>query len=304
MAELDLSWLNYSKAGWASANCYRKSGIILGYADFDKPTVLGTGSYFMVYTEPQLTYTKLSLSFTGAAGIIFLDTVYDPDSNPTNMFYSNPVSGLVRAGFSGHYRISNHFQLSLSTHFNHISNGHSRLPNYGMNFPTASLSVTYHIQPATLFPRKRITTYDPSLHYSIDVFAVQRLINPAYEEFGKEKMVGISFKLSKHFNHCSSWVAGTEISYDKSLPKTGDLFGFESSPWIASLVGGHCLSLGRTSFSQLLGVYVYKQYDNSNAVFQRYVLDYAVTKNLRVGFSLKAHVDTAELMDGRLGITF
>lgn len=304
MAELDFSWLDYSQKGWASANCYRKSGIILGYADFGNPTVLGEGSYFMLYTEPQLTYSKLSLSFTGAAGIIYLNTVYDREENPSNLFYSNTFSGLIRAGFTGTYALKKNLQLSLSANFNHISNGRTRIPNYGMNFPTAALSITYLIQPVTLQAQARIKTFDPRLHYSIDLFTANRLVNAAYESYGKERMMGLSLNVSKHFNHCSSWVAGTEISYDQSLPETGAQFGYDSSPWIASLMGGHSLSLGRTSFSQLLGVYLYKDYDNSHIVFQRYVLDYSLTRHLRVGFSLKAHLEVAEMLDARLGITF
>lgn len=304
MAELDFSWLNYSQNGWSSANCYRKSGLLLGYVDFGNPEVLGKGSYFMLYTEPQLTFSKLSFSFTGAAGLIFLSNVYDREENPTNLFFSNPVSGLIRAGFTGTYTVKDHLQFSLSANFNHISNGRTRIPNYGMNFPTAALSMTYLIQPNTPPSRTRIKSFDPALHYSVDFFTVKRFVNAAYENFGKERMVGLSFKVSKHFNHCSSWAAGTEVSYDQSIPETGDQFGYDSSPWIASLIGGHELSLGRVSFSQLLGIYVYKDYDNSHAVFQRYVLDYAFTKRLRIGFSLKAHLEVAEMLDGRLGITF
>lgn len=304
MAELDLGWLDYSQKGWASANCYRRSGIILGYTDFGNPTVLGQGTYFMLYTEPQLTFSKLSFSFTGAAGIIHLNTVYDREENPTNLFYSNPFSGLIRAGFTGTYTLKEHLQLSLSANFNHISNGRTRIPNYGMNFPTAALSVTYQFQPTTLQAQARIKTFDPAPHYSVDIFTANRLVNAAYESYGKERMVGVNFSVSRHFNHCSSWVAGTELSYDKSIPETAAPFGYDSNPWIASLIGGHALSLGRTSFSQLLGVYLYKNYDNSNAVFQRYVLDYSFTKHLRLGFSLKAHLEVAEMLDVRLGITF
>jgi hypothetical protein len=304
MMELDASWLDYSQKGWGSANCYRNSGLILGYVDFGNPEVLGQGSYFMLYTEPQLTFSKLSFSFTGAAGIIYLNTVYDREENPTNLFYSNPFSGLIRAGFTGTYTPKEHLQFSLSANFNHISNGRTRIPNYGMNFPTAALSVIYRFQQTTLQAQARIKTFDPILHYAVNIFTAHRLVNAAYESFGKERMLGINFSVSRHFNHCSSWVAGTEVSYDKSIPETGAQFGYDSSPWIASLIGGHSLSLGRTSFSQLLGVYMYKDYDNSHAIFQRYILDYGLTKKLRVGFSLKAHLEVAEMLDARLGITF
>ncbi len=304
MAELDISWLPYAQRGWSSANCYRKSGLLLGYVDFGNPDVLGEGSYFMLYTEPQLTFSKLSFYFTGAAGLIFLNNVYDREENPANLFFSNPVSGLIRAGFTGTYTVKDHLQFSLSANFNHISNGRTRIPNYGMNFPTAAFSMTYRIQPTALPQRERIKSYDPLLHYYIDFYTVKRLVNAAYESFGKERMVGLSFKVSKHFNHGSSWVAGTELSYDQSIPETDAFFGYESSPWISSLIGGHELSLGSVSFSQLLGIYLYKDYNNSNAVFQRYVLDYALTKKVRLGFSLKAHLEVAEMLDGRIGITF
>lgn len=307
--ELDFSWLNYSRNGWATANCYRKTGISIGYADYDKPSVLGTGSYLLLYTEPQLSFNKkVDFSFTSAVGLIFLSTVYNRDTNSTNRFYSNKLSGLMRLGFNASYQINDHIELAASVNFNHISNGGIIFPNSGMNYPTGSISLSYQLHNTLLEKREKIKTYDPTWRYTAQLFTVRRLIMHWDNESGRERMMGLSLTLSKQFTHLSSWLVGVEISHDASMPKTGDLYGRKDDPMIASLLGGHQLNLARFHFSQLIGLYAYKKYDNDNYIFQRYILSYDLAeyndKYFSLGFSLKAHAEVAEMLDVRVGITF
>ncbi len=307
--ELDFSWLNHSQKGWTTANCYRRTGIVIGYTNYDNPAVLGTGSYLLLYTEPQLTFHKrINFSFTSAVGIIFLSTVYDREQNPTNLFFSNKISGLVRVAFHASYKINDHLQVGAGAHFNHISNGATITPNLGMNYPTASVSASYQFQNNPLVKRQKVKTFDPLFRYSAELLTVKRLIKRWDENSGRKRLIGLALSVSKHFTHLSSWQLGTEISHDASIPATGDLYERQDDPFIVSVAGGHQLTLARFHFSQLIGVYVYKKYDNQHHFFQRYILSYDVLRyretRVTLGFSLKAHIEVAEMLDMRLGITF
>lgn len=304
--EFGFSWLNASQKGFYKANRYAENGLIIGYTDFDNQHALGQGYYYMMYTEPKLVYNKsLNLSMRAAGGIIYLNRVYSFGSNPENMFYSSPLSGLLRLGLNGTFSITKHWQIGTSVQFNHISNGGMRVPNLGMNFISAALSIKYQMQNIYLPRRNKKDEHDRSLQYHIYLFTASRLVKDWDASSTRKQMLGTSLALSRSFNHLSSWMVGTEVSYDASLPETGKIFDRpDDSPWIVSLTGGHLLTIGRVEFSQILGVYLYKRYDNTNAVFQRYTLLYAITPHLRAGFSLKAHAEIAELIDLRLGINF
>jgi len=304
--ELGISWRNASKKGFEKANRYTENGVLVGYTHFDKKNILGEGFYYMMYTEPQLTLNKkVNFSLRAAAGVIYLNKVYDFTTNPDNRFYSSPVSGLLRFGFHANYSMAPSWQVSGTVNFNHISNGGMRVPNLGMNYPTVSLGLKYLINDVALPVRAKVELYDKSLRYHVHLFTASRLVYDWDADSPRKQMIGLSLGLSRQFNHLSSWQVGSELSYDESLPITGKVFErFNDSPLIISLTGGHLLKIGRVEFSQLLGVYLYKQYRNDIPVFQRYTLLYAATKNIRAGFSLKAHAEVAELIDLRLGINF
>ena len=72
---------------------------------------------------------------------------------------------------------------------------------------------------------------------------------------------------------------------------------------VSGLLRHHFL-FGKFDFSQALGLYLYKEYPTEANIFQRYLLEYKVTKHLQFGFSLKAHFVTAEQMDMRLSYLF
>lgn len=304
--ELSLGWLDYSKKGWRKSNCYTQNGIIVGHTNFGKKGILGSGSYFLLYTEPQLSFNrKINFSITAAAGIIRLSEVYNLTDNPTNRFFSNPTSGLMRVGIQASYSLVSTIQLQAGLNYNHISNGGTRVPNLGMNYPTGNISLTYHLRTSPFLSRKKVADIDSTFRYQLQLFTVSRLVSDWDANSKRKRMAGLSFSVSKQFNHLSSWIAGGEFSYDGSLPETGKVFErYDDSPYIVSLTGGHSVTIGRVEFLQVLGLYVFKKYDNPKALFQRYTLLYSLSRHMQVGFSLKSHAEVAELLDARLGITF
>ena len=81
------------------------------------------------------------------AGLAYLTRVYNAGTNPRNTFFGSPINGLLALSVSVHYRFTNRLYLSATAAYNHISNGGTRQPNRGMNFPTAGLGITYVVDP-------------------------------------------------------------------------------------------------------------------------------------------------------------
>ncbi|MBT5133755.1 MAG: hypothetical protein HOM40_11455 [Flavobacteriales bacterium] len=75
-------------------------------------------------------------------GGIYTTKPYDRSSNPGNNVFGSSLSALVSAGMGLYVNLNNH---SIGARFDylHSSNGHTVLPNVGMNTPTWSLNYAY-----------------------------------------------------------------------------------------------------------------------------------------------------------------
>lgn len=72
----------------------------------------------------------------------------------------------------------------------------------------------------------------------------------------------------------------------------------------AAFLVGHNLLIGRFSFSQYLGIYVYAPYPAKDPVYQRWGLSFQLNEKVFAGLNLKAHRHVADLLDFRVGISF
>jgi hypothetical protein len=62
--------------------------------------------------------------------------------------------------------------------------------------------------------------------------------------------------------------------------------------------------LGRVTFSQEFGLYYYREFRDTDDVYQRYGLTYEFVKNVFLGMNLKAHGHVADFFDFRIGYRF
>jgi hypothetical protein len=69
---------------------------------------------------------------------------------------------------------------------------------------------------------------------------------------------------------------------------------------VGALVGIDWL-FGRFVFYQHLGIYVYSPVETPSPVYQRYGLNFRLTRNLFAGVNIKAHGQDADYLDVRIG---
>ena len=67
---------------------------------------------------------------------------------------------------------------------------------------------------------------------------------------------------------------------------------------------GHEFLLGRFTFSQKIGPYIYNIGKYNDPVYQRYGLNFYITENFFTGIHVKAHRHVADFMEIKLGWTF
>ncbi|MEX2233640.1 MAG: acyloxyacyl hydrolase [Cyclobacteriaceae bacterium] len=303
--QADISRLRNTQASWNTCNCFSQNGISFSYVNFNNSKELGKGFSLAVFAEPLLTYGRLRFSLRAGLGVSYLTRVYHADNNPRNLFFSSPWNGLLLAQASGRYPINHQWLLRLSTSYSHISNGGRRQPNKGMNFP--ALSVGLELAPGyqQLQPRVRKGIQDKSMRYYLGLSYNTRSIDESNGKPEERKMViGFQGGFYKPIARMHAIGLGLEFSHDGALKELARLnSGIYDHRVVSGLVQHHFL-FGRFDFSQSLGIYLYEKYLNPTAVFQRYAIHFRILENLQAGFSLKAHLYTAEQMDMRIGFVF
>jgi hypothetical protein len=170
-----------------------------------------------------------------------------------------------------------------------------------MNFPTVSIGADYAIGRIKLSPRPKRRVVEKAIQFNAGVFFTTRKVSNG-EDYRKP-VFGFSTGFFRTFARMHGIGADIEASVDGSL-KERKRSGEDIDHRVGSALVRHHLLFGKFDFSQALGFYLYKKYPTPNTVFQRYILDYRITRKIQLGFSLKAHLAVAEQMDVRVSYLF
>ncbi|MEX0884617.1 MAG: acyloxyacyl hydrolase [Cyclobacteriaceae bacterium] len=287
-----------SKDAWSNCNCFHYLGLNLSYHDFRNPDILGKGITLSGSFEPLLWHQKKwQVTLKTAIGVSYLTKVYDVDTNPENLFFSSPISFMMSVSPKIRYRLSDHLSTYLSLNYNHISNGGQSQPNKGMNFPMIGWGFSY------LTANIPLPSYEPErlvkkMTFLVDFLGTNRN-NP--KGGGRVGSFGVSLDANYQFSYLNGFGGGLEANWDKAVELLYGKRGYIQGVYLA-----HHLMFGRFDFSQRMGLYLIKPpgYIENKFFFQRYILNYNVLKNTRVGLGIKAHGHVAENMEVRLGYEF
>ena len=306
--QVDFSKLNTSFRSWSNCNCYSRLGISFNFFDYSNPEVLGHSYNLAFFFEPYFNFKSRSrFSMRVGMGLSYLDNVYDESSNPENLFFGSKISGILLLNLSYNYLIRERYQLNFSLNYNHISNAGLKMPNKGMNFPTASLGLDYILWPVKLKPQKKSNGIRKKtlLGYGRVFWSIRSVDADSIYGDKDKLMIGIEGGIIKGLSNINGILAGMEFSYDGSFQEISDRLGEDYAPFVLSLHLGNAFVIGRITFTQQLAYYVCRPFPStSKSFFQRYGIYYRIGKMASVGFSLKAHGHVAEHMDMRIGLEF
>ncbi len=301
--QVEWSRVALSERAWENCHCYSKFGVAFQYIDFHNPEVLGRGYALVTFTEPFLSFRRrLYVTMRAGLGPVYLDQVYNAQTNPENLFFSAPISFVVALNASLNFRVTDQWHLNATGHYNHISNGGVKLPNKGINYPTLGVGIDYILRPATLTPRTKSQDFDRDIQPYIGTFFSPRKTRADQSEMAYQGwMIGLQAGAMKHIGTFSAVGLGVELSHDGSLAKRRADFPESTGPVIVSAMAQYYLTFGRFYFSPQLGYYVHRDAVDGSTFFQRWALLYTTGSDWYVGTSIKAHGHVAEHLDVQIG---
>lgn len=305
--ELTYSRTALRRSAFERCNCFARIGAYANYYAFNNPAELGRTIGAGAFFEPLIRYDKpLFFSVRATIGIAYLTRYFDAETNPRNTFFGAPLNGLMALSASAHVQLGKQIQATATASYNHISNGGTRQPNRGMNFPTVGLGLTYIPRPLAYpnprrWPKPALTNRFVA---RLTPFGTIRTL-PQTDVFAEEAtwLLGLTGTAGYRLNRFNALSGGLEVVHDGYAQEQSRREGLRPESWQVALLGGYELWLGRYVFATHVGWNVYQPaIVPDGRMFQRYQLLYTLQERYVLGVGLKAKLNVAEGFDVRLGV--
>ena len=312
--EFEYAHMHSDSATVAKFKCFARTGLSFTYVDFNK-ALLGKSYSLNYFLEPSYKLsTNLKMDVRLSAGFSWLTNPHDNLKNPTNETYSGHINNFFQVDFGFSYALNKHVEVYTMENFFHNSNGGLKQPNAGLNYINTSIGLQY-FQYSTHLPsyKKRVDTSWKHKPVNID-FSIFSSPKDGYSKSDTAKqehkyVLGASLQIVKQVSNIDAITAAAEIYYDDALRSIKDAYiKDKSSATLAGVLIGHQFLLNRFTFTQQLGVYIFKQtkvYDETyqdlfHTIYHRWGLNYKINNHWFTGITLLAHNQIADFIDVRL----
>ena len=115
---------------------------------------------------------------------------------------------------------------------------------------------------------------------------------------------GISTGISQQVGRISALTVDLEWMWDHSLKWEIEQLDKDKNYQRGGLLVGHEFLMGRFTFSQKIGPYIYDVAKYDDPVYQTYGINFHTTENVFTGIHIKAHRHIADFMSIKFGWTF
>ncbi len=125
---------NDSDKEWKKQLNFPETGLTFSYINLGNNQQLGTAFSLIPFADFKV-FTKWSdrFNFKIGLGASYFNTIYDEESNPNNKAISTHFTWAFRSNLYYQLLEKDKFNLKLGLGYFHNSNGHTRLPNNGLN---------------------------------------------------------------------------------------------------------------------------------------------------------------------------
>jgi hypothetical protein len=298
---------------WAQRLKGPKTGISLGYSDYGNKDSLGAAISLLPFIEFNLFKMEKLKAQVGMGGSYFTKK-YDSLSNPNNQAITTDLVWSFRAFMYYEILSGSNLDWRLGLGYFHHSNGHTRLPNQGLNSFLFSLSADIKdpsreisvLQEQHIFQRSKSDYVSFYAGYGVNVLSkayndkkgVYTISGEYGKVFNKTFKVGVGFYY-RFYQHYYDYIKDEEF-----LVREGEEFDhFTDAPWYnASNLGVHLAGevlMNHIGITLQMGVNLYKpayridwRINQGWSYVPREIPEYAVLGEFDSKFRLKKTLST------------
>lgn len=265
-------WNTQTQTGWQSFFNYPQYGLQFGWNALGNDPVLGH-QYSVI---PFITFStrrnwQKGIQIRLALGASYSTRHYHPILNPNNKLLGSPYSWKAHGSLYKSWVLSQNIQLKTGIGFVHYSNGHTTIPNYGVNGIQALLALQYFPNkvPINIAP-KHLLSNSPRPWYLImrQNWGIHELGGAIYPIGGdKFSIYTTSIAIAIDWRTFLRFKAGLSYRFYNSYYhyiQEHQLAAYNShARWSASaitLFGGLEMLLGHIGVEMELGINLYKPF--------------------------------------------
>ncbi|MFZ5554552.1 MAG: acyloxyacyl hydrolase, partial [Bacteroidota bacterium] len=141
---LNFGWQADGKKHWHKHYNFPKTGIAVSFCQPGNDTVFGNN----INVYPYITINTAKkrdriFDFKFGLGASYYTLHYDSLTNPENEDIGSHFTWFFYAFINKQWKLNDHNELYLGAGFMHSSNGHTQLPNYGLNMAVANIGIQH-----------------------------------------------------------------------------------------------------------------------------------------------------------------
>jgi len=291
---------NSNEKPWAVRLNHPKTGFSIGVFDFGNSEKIGRAYILMPFIEFGLLKQKTDkLNLNIGIGASYLDTLFDKDKNPLNKAVTTRLNWSFKSFVYYDIIKTENTDWRFGLGYSHYSNGHTRLPNQGLNSVLASFSAKFNSQQKTSITNEEADrTKTSQTYFSGRIGLGQNVLS----EFSNDKkgVYSVAFSAGKVINSTFKFGGGFYYRFYKNyydyIKNDGEIvvedypifqknpFGYASN--FGLFVSGELL-LSHIGFEFELGVNIYKPF-------------YKVDWRLNKGYTFQNANDITIVIEGEL----
>lgn len=334
-----LKWNPSVTEGWESFYNHPQYGLSLGAHWFGNNEVLGQ-QYSLVpyFILPTRRDWRKGVQLRVGLGMNYFTTWYDEEKNPTNDFVGSPLTWSFQMAAHKTWFPSDKLNVRAGIVLLHASNGHTTIPNFGLNSVLASVTFQYLHQGRPSLATEKKSYKNAERHYYLLV----------KQSFGFHELGGaISPKGGKDYGIFHTSIAGGILFKKHILLRSGiayrhyrsyynyiidnDLEAYKNTPILSasnfSIFIGCEFLMGHFSIDTELGINIYKPFYETHwevfeqtSQFDKVAKKYIATKtgfyahlfntkhlpkhNVSLGAFINANFGQADFTEFSLGYTY
>ena len=162
---------NIDTSGWGKHYNFPESGIMFAYSNLGNNQIMGHQLSIVPYATFKV-FNNFSDSYRLklGAGVSYFSTFYDSITNPTNDIIGSNFTWDIKIFLYREIIKSEKFNLRAGVGFSHESNGHTQIPNLGINSFLFSVSGQFHNQKfdENYFPKRKKGVHHSPKKYFIN----------------------------------------------------------------------------------------------------------------------------------------
>lgn len=303
---------------WAARLNYPTTGISFGYTDFGNTDKVGKAYSVMPFMEFPILKSVFSnnLNLNTGIGGSYMDTQYDAETNPFNRAITTKVNWSFRSFIYYTFINGKNTDWRFGLGYLHHSNGHTSLPNQGLNSLAASISARFSKMKETVDFEKPEFSSKSQTYFSSRIGIGQNVLS---EEFNTKKevysfsasagkIINNTFKFGggfyyRYYEHYYDYIKNNEVLVEEQYPH------FRDNPY------GYATNFGLFATSELLmdhfgfefdlGLNIYKPFYKIDwKLNQGYTYQNANDQTIEVLGDLDWYYEIKRTVSARMGLKY